>query len=181
MSPLEERVASYVNGWRFVFSVICSFSFGWILLSWDFFSLVIAIPLAFLIYHSGFWAILHWLIFTSPPEMIMEEIQNQKITEINERLNSGDLEPGAELDQLLKEAGLKALTTVCEYGPVLGKLEGFDFFEWIAAKEGQDGEIKKFNFVGKCETDGGGNFKTPSSTNFYIVYDNILYEHIPQT
>lgn len=178
--PLHDRVASYVNGWRFLFTVVSSISFVILLLQGEFFQLAIAIPLAFMIYHLGFFAMLHWLLYSTPPEVIIEEIKNQKIININERLSSGTLEPGEELDDLLKDAGLRALTQVCTFGPVIGKYNDLEFFEWIGAKEGYDGEIKKYNYIGKCETDSAGNLKTPSAENFYILYDDILYEHIPQ-
>ena len=39
--PLHDRVASYVNGWRFLFTVVSSISFVILLLQGEFFQLAL--------------------------------------------------------------------------------------------------------------------------------------------
>jgi hypothetical protein len=110
------------------------------------------------------------------PDDLISALQAKKINDINSRLSSGDLKPGKELDDLMRASGLRPMAVIVQKGPIIGRFADSDMHEWIEATEGHDGELSRYELIGKAEFAENGAVVTPSMYHLYVVLEGILYE-----
>lgn len=179
---IEKRASHLLEAWRIIAclaTVVTSyFYFAEVGLG----TAVGALVLILVLYRLGIWLIGLYLLRTmsdEESEEILHNLQLDMIKEINAGLNDGSIKPGDQLNQLMKEAGLRAPSKITEFGPVFGKLDDTDLHEFIIAKEGDD-EPRTFKYIGKVQQKSDGSYIVPTDEkNFYIIFNDILYEHVP--
>lgn len=110
----------------------------------------------------------------------LELLKGSRIQEINRRLDAGELEADTpELEAEMIAAGLKPLAVVVEHGPVLGKQFDVQFYDYVMAREGINGEVHRYDYIGPTHFDEDGTItNVPSNENLYISIDGNLYEHV---
>lgn len=111
-----------------------------------------------LTYQLGILMVANHLVKNPPMELLEEDTTSEamaKFNELNRRFEAGEVEPGPELYKELAEAGL-ALAVVEETGPVVGRYQDHDIFEWVEMYDATSGKKERFDFheVAALDVDG---------------------------
>jgi hypothetical protein len=182
---IEKRVSHLLDAWRIIAAIVIGIASYFYLGEVGLGTAAMALVLLLAVYHLGVWLIGLYLLQTisdEEAEEILHNIQMDMVDEIRAGINDGSLKPGPQLNQLMKEAGLGAPSVITGFGPVFGKLDDTDLYDFIIAKEG-DNEPRTFMYLGKVQQHADGSYIMPSNesddTNFYVIFKGILYEHVP--
>lgn len=178
MTLLDEIVEKTVDSYRVVFAVTSVVAVVLTIAQQNWIGLLVLGPLLAVVYFLGLHVVGWVLGELVDRSLIIKDIQHRRILEINKRLEDGTLEAGSEeLEKMMKHAGLRPLSIITVHGPVFGKHADTDLHEWVDAKEGSEGEVLRYAYVGQAEFDQDGTVNTPSEENDYIVLNGYLYEH----
>lgn len=176
---LEAIVIKALNRFHIVFGLISLVLAYFVGSEYGFIGLASLAPVLFLSYHFGTFIIGFTLARVLDAEFIHSSLRDRKISAINDKLQSGEIQQGAELDAAMIDAGMRPMSTIVEYGAVIGVLGDTTLYEHIDATEGTGGELRRFVYAGQAEFDKhDGSVLTASSINHYIVLNGILYEHV---
>lgn len=175
MTELESIVSRAVDSYRKVFLVSSLVSCIMTILSVGWVWLALLIPMLVLSYFAGLFLVAEVLSRIIPRSIVLDDYKEDLIAEINSKLDSGELQAGSdELNEAMKNAGLKPLAVIHEKGPVFGRQFDRDLYEYVDAVE--DGKIRRYTYVSQATLDKNGVVQVPSNSNF-LVLDGSLYEY----
>ena len=177
MTKLDEVVLKVVETYRSVFLVTSIVAFVLTVLQQNWIGLIVLGPLLAISYFVGLYLV-GWLLSKMiDPSVMLEELRAKRIAEINRKLDAGELQAESpELEAEMVKAGLKPLNIIVQRGPVFGKQFGAELLEWVDAKEGLNGQVNRYVYVGQAQFEPDGTVITPNDESLFLVLDGVLYE-----
>ena len=177
MTKLDEVVSKVVETYRSVFLVTSIIAFVLTVFQQNWLGLLVLGPILAVSYFLGLHFVGWLLSKIIDPSVMVEELRARRIAEINRKLDAGELQAESpELEAEMVKAGLKPLNIIVARGPVFGKQFGADLLEWVDAKEGLNGQVNRYVYVGQAEFEPDGTVITPNDDSLFLVLDGVLYE-----
>lgn len=177
MTKIDEVVSKVVETYRSVFLITAVVAIGLTIFQQNWIGLIALGPLLLITYFVGLHVVGWLLSKLIHPSWLAEELRNKRIAEINRKLDAGELQAESpELEAEMVKAGLKPLNIIVEKGPVFGRQFDVDLHEWIDAKEGLNGSINRYSYIGQAKFEPDGTVITPNDDSLFLVLDGVLYE-----
>lgn len=183
MSEVDQIVSKTMDTYRRLYAIFSIGAIVYMLMNASF-------PMAFMTacgcwagFYIGVFMIAHTLPYFIPRHLLLEEGRAAMIRDINAKLESGELnENSDELHDLMAKAGLQPLSRIVEYGPVIGRWQDTNLYEYVFAMVGKDGPKMKYMYIGAASYQDEENqvLDTPHEDRLYLVLDGSMYEHTPE-
>lgn len=108
------------------------------------------------------------------------KIHSDKVDVLNKWL-ADKKEMNEEFEALVQDAGFGMLHPIESIGPFFGKIGADNLCDWIEARDGLKGEIKRYTYVGVANFGKDGVLIIPDDKDVdgqFIVYCGGLYGHV---
>lgn len=161
IDEIVDRALSSIRKMWFIHALVAT-PLLWLLLS-GWWLLLIPIYLS-LTYQAAIHMTASSLINTVPQHLLQAEAHTEAMKafqEIQRRLDSGEIEPGPELYELMERAGIGLAVVEKTSEQILGRYQDSDIFVWVEMYDPTSKQVERFFFEEIASADEDGVYQVP--------------------